>query len=771
MSFVVCVPMLAVVAAAAPTPLDLGSDTFTWKHTSWPALMYDHNVLAGLASSKEQAPHDWIADHKKKYESAYAAYERRGGEFFSPTLKEEVPGSGDKRDYMTFVPYAWPCKSRPTECMDYNRKEHPASILECKDNAWIICDGKFNVEASAHLDYTHFQQMSNAVQHAAFSVAAVHPGHKFDKQALQFAVGQLRAWFIKPATAMHPRLRYSQIIPNSTILDRRYGSADCVIDFWDVTRLLDAITLIQDALTLLERQALTRWFHAFLMHISVENPKIKDLHDRHTSNHGTWYDVVYMSIAKWIGEDQLVVQQTASLKNRLDRLLDISGDMPHETTRYQSVYYYAYTLDAYAVAAELAAQVGVDVWGYENKAGATLGRTALNYIIPHISTAFDSWPHPTDPTPGAFKEHFLERPLRLAAKRGMLNSAWLLGLARFVRPKGSVAFLIQQSPDNYAIAYSFAPLRPPTDRVVTASEASVAAEKALELQCVMALSAAQARMMTQVDTFAIVPDGFQPPADVQALFDQHHVTLKHSSVHELWNASGQIEAMKYTSEVQRTMMLRFETFCMANHSRVLYLDGDAFVTKANREMWTTRPNHPCLTCGGATSPAAGSAFMIAPSFQLCASVRKTMRGPFSRANGWNNRGKMRVWPTCRCPLERMKPFCAGLQLPFDQQATHFPAKCETPDGMMPWSFYAANSDQGLLFDQCGARYQFRTIEEALQKHFNMAHYWGQQKPWKVGPDKMTSDLDGGAAFKAALQSGALDSSPSCKQVLSLFGAR
>lgn len=329
------------------------------------------------------------------------------------------------------------------------------------------------------------------------------------------------------------------------------------------------------------------------------------------------YDVVYMSIARWIGEDALVVAQSQELKNKIDRLIKASGDMPHETSRYQSVYYFAYTLDAYAVAAELATQVGVDVWRYENKAGATLA-TCIQYIVKHVGNAFEDWPHPTDPKPGAFKEHYLERPFRLAAKRGLLDSNNLLGLARFVQPASSDDFLIRESPDNYAIAFSFGPM----------AGVDGTGQKAMELQCAMALNAAASRAKTNVDTFVIFPKGYTPPAAIQELLDHHRVHIRHTNMHKLWNASGSIEVMRYTSEVQRTMMLRFETFCTPHRSRVLYLDGDAFLNRADPEMWSMHADEKCVFSGGATSPAAGSAFLITPSFKICESVRRTMQGKF-----------------------------------------------------------------------------------------------------------------------------------------------
>ena len=49
---------------------------------------------------------------------------------------------------------------RPLDCMDYGRKVHKPAVLECKGNAWIVCDGQFNNKATSNLDYTHFKKMS-----------------------------------------------------------------------------------------------------------------------------------------------------------------------------------------------------------------------------------------------------------------------------------------------------------------------------------------------------------------------------------------------------------------------------------------------------------------------------------------------------------------------------------------------------------------------------------------------------------------------------------
>ena len=81
---------------------------------------------------------------------------------------------------------------------------------------------------------------------------------------------------------MLPRLMYSQVLPgstdstnstNSTDRDRADGSLGAVVDFWDITRLLDAISLMGDSLPDPLKRALRGWFKEFLGYIST--PAIK----------------------------------------------------------------------------------------------------------------------------------------------------------------------------------------------------------------------------------------------------------------------------------------------------------------------------------------------------------------------------------------------------------------------------------------------------------------------------------------------------------------
>lgn len=46
----------------------------------------------------------------------------------------------------------------------------------------------------------------------------------------------------------------------------------------------------------------------------------------------------------------------------MERMFDADGNLPHETGRHSSVYYYVYTLDAFAVMVDLCVQLGTDLW-------------------------------------------------------------------------------------------------------------------------------------------------------------------------------------------------------------------------------------------------------------------------------------------------------------------------------------------------------------------------------------------------------------------------
>ena len=270
----------------------------------------------------------------------------------SPVDKEFVPPSGDKRDFTSFVVYAWPCSKLPANCLNYGRKRYRK---KCKSPEWRICDGHFNEEGmriSGAVDFRIFCRELEAAS-AEFKLRQT-------PSAGAAAVRYVRSWFVNSSTALLPRLLYSQTVPFSSDRSRKVGSDDSVIDWWLMPNLLDSITAIQDLLTEEDKTVIHSWFRDFLKFISRD--KVRRLHNRHPANHGPWYDVVYYSLCAWLGDHDAMRAQAPWTKEKLDRMVEADGNMPHETSRRSSVYYYIYTLDSFAVCAALLSRIGEDLW-------------------------------------------------------------------------------------------------------------------------------------------------------------------------------------------------------------------------------------------------------------------------------------------------------------------------------------------------------------------------------------------------------------------------
>ena len=381
---------------AMAAELDMARTHFEGR--SLPFVLLDRKALRSL---KLNPPSDWV-DILGRAVTGFLEDEKTKGPY-TALDKGVVPPNGDKREFMTLVPYAWECSKRPEDCVDYGRVAHSAEKLKCLTQEWIICDGRFNREVMDTMDYAHLAKVIQMVEKAALSYHM-----SGNTQAVGLVERQLRAWFLDPTTSIHPRLLYSQIIPFSSNPDRAKGSLDCVIDWYDITRLLDGVSILQDVLNPADLIQLQGWFADFLAFIT--KPDIKTQHYRHLSNHGPWYDVVTMSIARWIGASNYIRAQCETAKYRVKRHISPNGDMHHETARFQSVYYYAYTMDAFVLVAHLSTDE-CDLLNFEVE-GASIAKL-FDYISQHVPNQFTEWPHKNT---GPFKEFILERPYRLAAR-------------------------------------------------------------------------------------------------------------------------------------------------------------------------------------------------------------------------------------------------------------------------------------------------------------------------------------------------------------------
>jgi hypothetical protein len=283
---------------------------------------------------------------------------------FSVMDKKDTPPSGDKHDYMSLAPYWWP---------------NPAT----KDGLpYIRRDGETNPERYKVPDDANF----NKVQNAAHALALGYYFTGKEEYAAR-AVLLLHTWFLDPATRMNPNLNYAQ-----AVLGVNDGRGIGLIEVRGIPRILDSITLLEGSasLTPQDREGLRKWITAYLDWLK-NSRNGRDEADA-KNNHGSWYDQQITGIALFLGDKELARQigEAAEIK-RIATQIQPDGSEPLELARTKSFSYSVFNLDALSRLAEEDRLIGIDLWSYKSKDGASI-RVALDYLLPYAEGE-KQWTH------------------------------------------------------------------------------------------------------------------------------------------------------------------------------------------------------------------------------------------------------------------------------------------------------------------------------------------------------------------------------------------
>jgi hypothetical protein len=120
------------------------------------------------------------------------------------------------------------------------------------------------------------------------------------------------------------------------------------------------------------------------------SPHGKD-EDNWYNNHGTWYDVQVAIFALFLGQDSLAKRVIeASKHRRLEKQVRPDGRQPFELERTRSLSYSLYNLLAFFDLAKLGQHVGVDLWRYQSKDGASI-KVALDFLLSFYQNK--RWPY------------------------------------------------------------------------------------------------------------------------------------------------------------------------------------------------------------------------------------------------------------------------------------------------------------------------------------------------------------------------------------------
>jgi hypothetical protein len=304
---------------------------------------------------------------------------------FSITEKSAVPPSGDKRDYLSLAPYAWPDPRTPDGL------------------PYVTRDGHVNPERDSIPDHAQFARIVDLTQTLGLAFFFTD-----DEAYAKHGVRLLRAFFLDPETRMHPHLRFAQ-----GVRGKEPGRPAGIIDTAGIARLVDGLGLLSGSTSLTgqDRDGLLAWLRDYLGWL--RESELGRREGQAKNNHGTWYDVQVVSLALATGQTELATEVLHfARKRRIGREIEPDGRQPEELVRTRAWHYAVYNLEAFVELANLGDAAGVDLWRYQTPDGRSIGQ-AIAYLVPF---ALGQAPWPT-PELGGFRPEALWPVLREAASR------------------------------------------------------------------------------------------------------------------------------------------------------------------------------------------------------------------------------------------------------------------------------------------------------------------------------------------------------------------
>jgi hypothetical protein len=344
-----------------------------------PCLLTSIIVLAGTVSAGEPVVYTFhgrdLALVKRRIEAgdeataaALAALVRKADRRlaegpFSVVFNDQMPPSGDKRDYLSQAPYWWPDPKQPDGL------------------PFIQWDGKVNPESEGG-DDEQLENMSEAVWQLSLAWHLSGQRKHADR-----AAELLKVWFFAADTRMKPRLMYGQYVPG-----RSTGRAAGLIESRHFLRVLDASGLLagSEAWSPADEQQLREWFRDFLNWMT-ESQRGEDEREAE-NNHGTWYDAQAAAYALFVGEDERAAKiLRRARQKRFEAALDKQGRQIHELTRTKSFDYALFNLDALMHLALLGERADLHLWRATFDGGRGLPK-AVEWLAPYAGGTKD-WPH------------------------------------------------------------------------------------------------------------------------------------------------------------------------------------------------------------------------------------------------------------------------------------------------------------------------------------------------------------------------------------------
>jgi hypothetical protein len=324
---------------------------------------------------------DWrrVADRLSKNDPALAAaaagLARRAGdaaaaeaESVVDKVKRNPPAtpSNDPHDYASIGSYWWPDPAKPGGV------------------PYVLRDGELTPDAALY-DRLSWDRTAERIAALATSLAISPDEKKTD--ALRRHV---RTWFLDPATRMNPHMNHAQFVPG-----RNAGSPIGVIDLsirlpLVLDRLAVVETLRPGTFTEADRRGLRDWCAAFFEWL-LTDPVRKPL-QKNGNNHSVYYDRLTAYLALSLGRDEFAQQTlSAAYDHLVADQVEPDGAMPRELGRTRSLAYCLVNLIGLLTLARMAEQVGVRLWGRDDREGRSVQRAA-SFVFEKLCSG-EPWPY------------------------------------------------------------------------------------------------------------------------------------------------------------------------------------------------------------------------------------------------------------------------------------------------------------------------------------------------------------------------------------------
>jgi hypothetical protein len=309
--------------------------------------------------------------HQPYYEASYKALKDEAdkiltAEPLSVMIKDRIPASGNKHDYMSLARYYWPDKTKPDGL------------------PYISVDGVSNPE----LDKLDRNKLGTTAQRVITLALAWY--FSDDEQYARKAAELLRVWFINKDTKMNPNLEYAQVaMGHNNNKGRGFG----LIDGYSFVEMLDAVALLEHSksLTTKDVKQLKQWFGDFTEWMLTSEQGIEE--GNATNNHGVAYDAQIIAYSLFCGDKERAAKLIESIpEKRIFKQVEPDGRMPRELRRTLGFHYSQYNLTHFIDIMLMAKKIGRHIDNAESSDGRNFYK-AMDFLASYMGKEVEQWPY------------------------------------------------------------------------------------------------------------------------------------------------------------------------------------------------------------------------------------------------------------------------------------------------------------------------------------------------------------------------------------------